>query len=79
MLEDFRDRQLSKADPVTALPVLQKLLPSATFSADAKTRAIAATATAEQHQSIAAAVGELDKLSSPAETKVYYWELYFAG
>ena len=63
--------QLSKADPVTALPVLQKLLPSATFSADAKTRAIAATATAEQHQSIAAAVGELDKLSSPAETKVY--------
>ncbi|MFM7115595.1 MAG: secretin N-terminal domain-containing protein, partial [Planctomycetota bacterium] len=63
--------QLSKADPAAALPVLQKLLPSATFSADAKTRAIAATATAEQHQSITAAVTELDKLTSPAETKVY--------
>lgn len=63
--------QLSKADPAAALPVLQKLLPSVTFSADPKTRAIAATATAEQHQSIATAVAELDKLSSPAITRIY--------
>ena len=63
--------QLSKADPTAALPVLQKLLPSVTFSADPKTRAIAATATSEQHLSIATAVTELDKLSSQAVTKIY--------
>ena len=63
--------QLTKADPTAALPVLQKLLPSVTFSADPKTRAIAATATSEQHQSIVTAVTELDKLSSQAVTKIY--------
>jgi hypothetical protein len=56
--------QLAQANPTTALPILQKLLPAVTFSADPSTRSIAAAATEEQHKAIAQAVTELDAVDS---------------
>lgn len=62
---------LAKADPVAAVPVLQKLLPGVTLSADAATRSLAATGTAEQHEAIATTIRELDSVTEAVETKIY--------
>jgi type II secretory pathway component GspD/PulD (secretin) len=63
--------QLAQANPTTALPILQKLLPAVTFSADPATRSIAAAATEEQHKAITRAVTELDAVDSSITTKIY--------
>ncbi|MFM7740602.1 MAG: hypothetical protein ACKO9H_14450, partial [Planctomycetota bacterium] len=63
--------QLAQANPATTLPILQKLQPAVTFSADPATRSIAAAATEEQHKAIAQAVTELDAVDSSISTKIY--------
>ncbi len=49
-----------RADPTAAATALQKLLPGATFAVDTTTRALVATASAEQHELVAQTVTALD-------------------
>ena len=54
-------------NPVTLRTLMTQLVPTATVTADAKTRVIVALATPKEHEAIRAAVESLGK-AEPAET-----------
>ncbi|TWU38475.1 secretin N-terminal domain-containing protein [Novipirellula artificiosorum] len=63
---------LEYGDPTGAVRVLQTLLPKVVFAADVRGKSVAATATAEDHETIQAFVKQYDdRQMDDAETKVF--------
>ncbi|MCA9131811.1 MAG: hypothetical protein KDA45_01595 [Planctomycetales bacterium] len=63
---------LQNANPASAMTVLTRLLPTATFAQDPLSKTIAATARAEEHRTIAEFIESFDEpRSSGKETHVY--------
>ncbi|TWU17145.1 Bacterial type II/III secretion system short domain protein [Novipirellula galeiformis] len=66
---------LQHADPTSALTVLTRLIPQATFAQDAVSKTISATATSEHHVAIAEFIKSFDvQRTNSMETQVYRFE-----
>lgn len=65
--------RFSNTTATAAVSVLEKLIPSATFAADAQTRVLAVTATAAEHSRIADIVKQIDSMEQATgeTTRIY--------
>ncbi len=70
--------RFTKAAPTVALEALSSLLPDATFAIDEQTSVLVATATARQHESIAAVVQQIDTEESNGDQSTRIYRLHRA-
>jgi type II secretory pathway component GspD/PulD (secretin) len=71
--------RFTKAAPTVALQALTSLLPDATFAIDEETSVLVATATARQHESIAAVVQQIDTEESNGDQSTRVYRLHRAS